>query len=334
MPSLLDEFAGRNDISFEELRTRKTTVALLQDKLCNLGILDPVIGQDERHIFKPVRNSDGLLGNETMVALRVFYQLLHLPGADSMSLGRQSAMELDNAKVDAVLPMELTYLPTDTVQIRLAKQVLRYMQLKGYWIARHPDMCNIVYVEGMDGDGRLNNDAFDQWNDRRMLIQVSRSGQPEMLANDLCTSEPGRFYTVNPMSSIPADRRGAARIAFGQYKAWKVGTHRANTRGAQPALVQTGPVKVHRDLDKNGRRSSRDFIDIGLFGINQHSTTNTPANIEQWSAGCLVGLRMDWHLDFLNIVQNDLRYQLNPDYAFLTTVIAGDEMVKEVPAFR
>jgi hypothetical protein len=124
------------------------------------------------------------------------------------------------------------------------------------------------------------------------------------------------------------NRLGAARIAFGQYKAWKVGTH----GNSQPheALVQVAPCIVHRDLDKNFIRTG-DRTFEGLFGINQHWGYDLPeSNIGQASAGCLVGRTRKGHREFMSLVKSDRRYRENKNFIFPTAVIAGDDLVKSM----
>jgi len=104
-------------------------------------------------------------------------------------------------------------------------------------------------------DGRLNANAPNAFNDVRLVFWVDNRGSLRAKPWE-ATSEPGRFWTLNPM-----DDRGAARIAFGQYKAWRVGSHRAGTLSAHEALVQVDPLRVYRDLNKDdlrqGERSTK-----------------------------------------------------------------------------
>ncbi len=294
----------------------------LQTQLCSLGLLDPVIDGNENTPFRPVRWADGQLSVDTRNAIVAFHQHSNLPYVDNL-LTPTLLRGLVAAQPSQFLPIQFENALGDDPGPRLAKRILRYMSKKGYWIARAPDMFNIVYVEGMDADGQLNPDHFNEWNDRRMVIQIAPGGKPEMLVNDQSTTEPGRFYTMN--------RLGAARIAFGQYKAWVDGIH----KGYQPALVQTGPLRLHRNLNRDGLRNAQDPIDVGnMFAINQHSTDQdiTPAFVDKFSAGCLVGRRYRWHLSFMQIVRQDFRYAMNKAYVFMTTIINGDELKDEEPA--
>lgn len=291
----------------------------VQTQLCDLGMLDPVIGGDEHTPFRPVRKTDGKLGVNTRNALLAFHHYAQLPYVDNL-LAPEFFHLLENARPDTLFPIQFDDHPEDDQQTRLAKRVLLRMQQKGYWIARAPDMLNIVYVEGVDADGTPNADRLNEWNDRRMVIRIRPDGRPEMMANDQATTEPGRFYTMNPLN-----RLGVARIAFGQYKAWVDGAH----KGFQPALVQRGPLRLHRDLNRDGHRDPSDPIVVGdSFGINQHSTAPnlTPAFVDKFSAGCLVGRRYRWHLSFMQMVRQDIRYALNKGYVFISAVLDGTEL--------
>jgi len=297
----------------------------IQTQLCVLGLLDPVIDGNETMPFCPVRLANGQLTLDTRNAIIAFHQHAGLPYIDNL-LTPDVLQALNNTQPAGFLPVQFDNQPTDTRSTRLAKRILRYMHSKGYWIARAPDMYNIVYVEGVDPDGRPNPDRFNEWNDRRIVIRIAPGGQPEMIVNDQATTEPGRFYTMNPLNPM-----GAARIAFGQYKAWVDGFHRGN----QPSLVQAGRLRLHRDRNKDGKRSAGDPIDIGAaFHINQHSTGRdiTPAFVDKFSAGCLVGRRYRWHLSFMQIVRQDFRYVMNKSYVFMSTVLNGEELARQEPA--
>ena len=316
----------RLDVTVDQLNLEdnRQAVVEMQTKLCRLGLLDPEVDGDESNPFGPSAEADGIIGINTQGALREFCRLLQLPYLERL-ITPHMIHALIHVHPEKFLPIDWENQETDDLYTRLAKRILRYMRDNGHWIARGPSMYNIVYVEGMNADGRENPDRFNEWNDRRIVIKIKPGGQPQMLVNDQSTTEPGLTYTVKPLH-----RNGAARIAFGQYKAWTIGLH----QGWQPALVQRGPVKLHRDLDKNGARSRNDVIDIGThFGINQHSThpRYTPPLIGPYSAGCLVGRRFNWHMLFLNTIKRDSRYVNNRSYMFMTAVLAGDALARSQP---
>jgi Patatin-like phospholipase len=93
-------------------------------------------------------------------------------------------------------------------------------------------------------------------------------------------------------------------------------------------LAQVVAVSVYRDRNKDGFRRG-DAIDIGLFGINQHWGYDI-AVVDNASAGCLVGQSQSSHTDFMTLVKQDRRYQLNNQYRFMTTIIAGDDLAAMV----
>lgn len=183
-------------------------------------------------------------------------------------------------------------------------QILTYMQQQKFRIRAY----NIVYIEGVDPDTfALNDDAIDLWNDTRNVIRDDGT----ILMSCSATTEPGLYYTDNPMNP-----KGAARIAFGQYlDAWTFGDHHG-----QDALIQCGALKVYRDANKDGFRTG-DSVDEGDdFGIDQHTTCDAPPTIGRWSAGCLVGLHPETHAKFMQLCRDSGRDR------FDTTVLDGSEL--------
>ena len=129
----------------------------------------------------------------------------------------------------------------------LAQRIVAAMERKGYVLDRGPGEVNIVYVEGLNPDGTANDDADNEWNDLRLVIGFDAYHKPRIIGAWAATTEPGRYYVDHPVNSA-----GAARILFGQYRAWQVGMH----RGDHEALVQTGgTVTVCRDRNKDGLRT-------------------------------------------------------------------------------
>lgn len=201
--------------------------------------------------------------------------------------------------------------------VSFVQKILNYLANRDWEIYDRSSHYNIVYVEGVNWDGTQNADRLDEWNDRRLIIEFV-SGTPHIIGNWTATTEPGRYYTFNPMN-----RQGAARIAFGQYRAWQMGMH-GSGQNRHEALVQTEPITVCRDLNKDGIRTG-DKLDKGLFGINQHHGNDSPS-IGRWSAGCLVGQSVRGHQEFMSILKQDGRYLSNPQYTFTATVIPGDKL--------
>jgi peptidoglycan hydrolase-like protein with peptidoglycan-binding domain len=292
---LLTEFAPTQTITFEALAKDTELAKQVQINLIRLGLLDPP--------------ADGKFGRFSTQALKQFQALMKI---SESGLGAQTSKALSELK--EAIPLKLGN--------DLASRIIKYMQYKEYFVAVGEKQYNLVYLEGSDANGVPNEDTFNQWNDRRIAIEIV-SGTPKIVGNWLATTEPGDWYTQHPMNP-----EGAARIAFGQYKAWQVGVHGNSER--HEALVQCMAVKVYRDRNKDGRRTG-DSIDEGLFGINQHWGYDM-RQVGRASAGCLVGQSRQSHKEFMQLIKQDRRYQFNSGYVFLTTVIAGDDLAKTFPA--
>lgn len=204
--------------------------------------------------------------------------------------------------------------------MNLLDKIVAYMEQKGYEVHKAPGKVNIVYVEGINPDGTLNDDRPNSFNDLRVVFDWV-DGKPRKLGFWGASTEPGSKYTNKPMNP-----KGCARIAFGQYKSvWVIGRH--GTKDPHEALVQVGNVTVHRDLNKDYKRTN-DTKDTGLFGINQHWGGDAPeSDIGFWSAGCLIGRTRDGHKQFMTILKSDPDYQQNKSYKFTTTLIPGDDLI-------
>lgn len=209
----------------------------------------------------------------------------------------------------------------------LAADLVAYMQSKGYTVDAGPGEINIIYIEGANEDGRPNADRVDEWNDRCLILEFE-DGAPRIVYNVHCTTEPGRAATISPTA---AKRKGVARIAFGQYKAWVVGKHK---KAAHPALVQVRNLPVCRDLNKDFKRTG-DKVDTGIFGINQHGTAPggfTSGSVGRQSEGCLV--RPNWgdHLNFMARCRADVRFVADARFIFTSTILDGDDFGRFVDA--
>jgi hypothetical protein len=291
--TLTDLIAARHSVPFHLIGADRSLANDLQSRLTQMGLLDPP--------------SDGMFGTVSHWAL----------AQATRRLGATSAQVLDAAlAVDLIEAAESPPFPlnrTDTLAGRLATALLQ----AGHWVCRHPDCVNVVYVEGMDPDGTENDDAPDVFNDLRVVLRINRAGNPDIVECWEGTTEPGKYYT----SVKKLDPRGAARIAFGQYKAWTVGTHMATRPSAHEALVQVAPIRVHRDFNEDFERTN-DETSEGLFGINQHWGYDLPkSDIGKASAGCLIGRTKTGHRSFMQMCKTDARYVANNGYRFMTAVL-------------
>lgn len=263
----------------------------IQDRLTAHGLLDPP--------------ADGSFGPVSLWGIGQFLRKVGTPGKTV----------IDGAAAAALLAEQPAF-PLRTPD-SLAGRLATAMHKAGHWLCRHPDCVNLVYVEGMDEDGTPNVDAPNVFNDLRVVLRVNRAGTPVIEEIWEATTEPGRYYTLIQK----LDPRGAARIAFGQYKAWSVGTHMAGRPSGHEALVQTAPIRVFRDLNEDFERTG-DQVFAGLFGVNQHWGFDLPrSDIGRASAGCLVGRTKAGHRAFMALCKADPRYTANNSYRFLTSVL-------------
>jgi peptidoglycan hydrolase-like protein with peptidoglycan-binding domain len=270
----------------------------IQWRLTELGYLDPP--------------ADGKFGPVSTWALTEFCE------RNGLSLSSGFTRAVARSLISPAKPLP-DIAPTGT----WFDKVVAYMNAKRYFICRHPDCKNIVYLEGVNRDGTLNDDEPNKFNDLRIVFSVGEDGRVDL--ENSCwdgTTEPGKFWTVKPMNP-----KGAARIAFNQYKAWVVGIHQPSPASAHEALVQVEPVTVYRDLNKDFKRTG-DVPDHGLFGINQHWGYDAPKDdLGGTSAGCLVGRTREGHRKFMSLVKSDPRYAANHSYRFVTAVLPGDEVL-------
>lgn len=260
----------------------------LQQKLIDWGLLDPP--------------ADGLFGGQSKAALDYARQLC--------GIGESADEGLILSQPDPI-PWRLDN--------SLASRIIKYMVAKDYHVTKGEKLYNIVYLEGADDDGTPNADTPNLWNDLRLIVEIKKDGVPKIVNAWSATTEPGRKYTVSPLNSS-----GAFRIAFGQYKAWKVGTHKDHE-----ALVQCSNLSGFRDGNKDFARTGDKAVS-GHFGINQHWGYDM-ATVEGASAGCLVGKTRNGHREFMEIIKRDRRYAVNSNYIFLTTIIPGDDLAKKFP---
>lgn len=260
--------------------------------------------------------ADGKFGPISSEALIEFQDTMGNLSDERGFLGPKTAKQLIETS-----PAEVPQPALDLSKNNLPSRIIQYMLAKRYRVSTGSQKYNIVYVEGMDANGNINRDKPNEFNDRRMVIEIPNQ-VPELKQNWEATTEPGTHYTLNPMNNM-----GAARIAFGQYKAWRVGTHYGSGSDPHEALVQVSPISVYRDRNKDFIRQG-DRLYTGLFNINQHWGFDLPRNnVSYASAGCLVGRERQSHREFMKLIKQDRRYIANPHYVFITTVIPGNELM-------
>lgn len=150
-----------------------------------------------------------------------------------------------------------------------------------------PYNLNIVHVRNPDREANTFNDRAEIW-------WPDVNGGWEGVIYPI-TTDPGAYYRREPMRV-----EGTAILVPGQYRgAYTLGRH----RDQYEALVQTGPVQVYRDanrdavLDWSGREHQ------GFYGINIHraSAHRTSTEVDRWSAGCQVYANPEHFAAFLEL---------------------------------
>ena len=274
----------------------------VQSCLVWLGLLNP-----------PVDSYFGLISEEALKIFQTNHNCPQVGILDTTTVQRLIETDWDDDKS--------LFQPQLKLSNDLASRIIKYMQLKNYHISVRSQEYNIVYVEGMNADGQINSDIINHFNDQRIVIEIV-NGVPTIRGNWEATTEPGSYWIQNPFSP-----KGTARIAFDQFKAWRVG----QDKNQYPALRQVKPVTVHRDFNRDGSRIG-DKTETGIFGIPQGHANNAPRHdIGRWSAGSMRGRTKAGHEEFMKIIMSDRRYKLNSKYLFETTIIPGDDLQDKYP---
>ena len=261
---------------------------------------------------------DGKFGPLSTAAFKKFQQVAGCLNTDILDF--QTAEFLLHLPRKKVVQLELD----DDIPSR----IIAYMLQEKYYISLGEKRYNIVYVEGMNVDGTLNDDAADRFNDLRCLIEIV-NGRPRFAGNWVGTCEPSWYHTKLINGKTRLGKIGVARIKFGQYRAWRVGRHNNH----HEALVNPFPVDVYRDVNEDMLRTGDPLHKT--TGINQHHGYGITGSIGGASAGCLVGQTVEGHEEFMKLVKSDVRYLASPlqsnnskwhNYKFITTVVPGDEL--------
>lgn len=112
------------------------------------------------------------------------------------------------------------------------------------------------------------------------------------------TVDPGAYYLEHPLNV-----KGTAVMCPGQYRgAYEVGTHRG-----KPALVQSGPVSVWRDYNRDSTIDRQGEPDTGLFSCNLHRAGASSKFVNRWSAGCQVWANEKDFEEFMDICHKQVK---------------------------
>lgn len=271
------------------------TNADIQKALINLGLLDTP--------------ADGKWGAQSKASLVDFQKHLGLPADGNPTPETLSAL---------VAAKPFLNLGSD-----LASRIVNYMQAKGYFVAMGDRRFNIIYLEGCDpATGKPNDDSPNEFCDARLILEIPYSGVPRIQGAWEATVKAGFQYVDDPMNP-----NGAPRVRRKQFQAWAVGMHGEHSQ--HEALVQVAEIEVTRYSNRRDYfAETNGKLDVGAdFAINQHWGYDYDYNdLENSSAGCLVGRTTEGHRNFMRIIKSDRRYQTNNNYIFFTTIMHSKEI--------
>lgn len=175
----------------------------------------------------------------------------------------------------------------------LVNKLIRLFKHYGYRINTRPYELNIVGLRSPV----VKSNSFD---DDIHVFFMDEHGKWQHYAWK-ATTDPGTYWLENPMQP-----QGTAILKNGNYpKAYRLGMH----RGKYLALVQSKPVTIIRDYDRN---ATLDFLNgnesTGYFGINIHhaKSEGTTDKVDRYSAGCQVFANIN---DFDFFLQLCLRHE-------------------------
>lgn len=293
----LDEVArGAEAVTMAVLATRGVLVAEMQARLAHHGLLDPP--------------ATGVLDPATQWALMQFAGATGAPFEGGLTPDAARALLRD----EPVLPLK----PGGDLAGWIAAALVR----RGDPLCRHPDCVNIVYVEGMDREGRVIPRRPDAFDDLRLLLRVAPGGRPEIVGAWEATADSGA-----PAVEGPAEPQGAPRIALGWHRAWVMGATAVGTELEQEALVQVLPLPVTRDANRDYHREG-DPQERGIYLIDQHGAFDAARErIGGTGAGCLVGRDQDGHAEFMARLRRDPRWRVNTAHVWGTSVLRAEEVV-------
>lgn len=154
--------------------------------------------------------------------------------------------------------------------------------------SRGHDVSDEVLIVGL----RMRRDVTDLFDD---TLIFSPSPATRVWTYPI-TTKPGLYYMKNGLA------KGTAILKPGQYSGcYMLGKH----QGKYDALVQSGPVTVYRDANKD---DMTDYInpETGLFGINIHRSSASGCSkiVHNWSAGCQVFQCIGDYTDFLGFLRD------------------------------
>jgi hypothetical protein len=152
------------------------------------------------------------------------------------------------------------------------------------------------YIVGI----RSTEDDTDKFDDKFYIFR-----DKEFVTMTTGTTNPGKPVLTGGF--LKYNKNGAAVVKSDSwyYDVWSYGMHMSK----MPALLQTGPISVYRDGDKDGKAEEQGKLETGYFGINFHAATydanftGLQENIGGWSAGCQVINDKQKHLQIIALLK-------------------------------
>lgn len=272
------------------------------------SLLEEIQIQLERLKLYPKQEIDGEYGPLTKAGWEAFKKQHKQGNLDLIGAGSAKLLLEATKTVAKVNPSGL-----------LADRIYQVCQARGYTLDQREGAVNLFGIEGMTVEGKKIPDVADGWNDV-IGILTFKGGQPIIQCIYQGTTEPGKYYTLNPLN-----KGGAARLQLGQQKGiWGFGLHRG-----YEALVQLGPARLVRDKKRNYSRNQTETVEWGN-GVNLHTTKTTGwrgaagAFVGQWSAGCVVVKDPKQFLSLIAQVKASLQYKENKRHKFDFTLLWQD----------
>lgn len=147
-------------------------------------------------------------------------------------------------------------------------------------------------------------------------------------SDDVCllfngTTDPGWNYTLNPIKGT----LGAAHLCLGYHPGiWIIGMHNPYRPSKHEAFVQLGgPVKIWRDINKDGVFEKGEKVESGMFDINLHRGGGGE-KIGLWSAGCQVFKNAADLERVLKMAKETERYKAEPKVTWSYMLLAISEI--------
>jgi hypothetical protein len=285
-------------------------IVQLKTKLTDWGLLDPNFSRTNPD--KKIEHTENF--HQYVVSSVEIIQNINGLSVDGL---------IDESECDYILSIgSPPALKPDTT---LEKRIIDAYTKNDWYIARGANAINILFLRNVDREFNSIPPKIDSWNDACILWNAEINGIIRVIEPYFSiTIDPGKYYTDRPLNI-----NGAARIADGQYKAWTRGLH-GSGRTAHMGFRQDSPINVLRDVDKDGKVSSKDFLNSGVFYCNWHTTGKRSqkifsANVGKWSAGCTVWQYTSQFDDFTDKLLQDYRFKISPAYTYIGAYLDGKD---------